>query len=140
MRTERGGGRAGSRGDDLTDAPRAHRRVVRRVVWPLALTALVVVTLALGVFPTRTYLEKKQQVALTQHQVDDLIRENDEKQARIDELQTDAEIEAIARGEYNLVKPGEESYVVRPLPKEPVELPESWPFDQLSSDLEPMHR
>ena len=123
--------------DERTDGPvrRASRRTLRRVVWPLVLTALVAVTLALGVFPTRTYLEKKQEVSLAQQQLDNLTAENDEKQTRVDTLQTDAEIEAIAREEYNLVKPGEETYAVIPPPEEPVQLPDSWPFNLLETDL-----
>ena len=86
--------------------------------------------------PTRTYLEKKKEVSLAQEQVDNLTRENDDKQARVETLQTPEEIEAIARGEYNLVLPGEESYEVLPPPEEPVQLPEAWPFNQLETDLD----
>jgi cell division protein FtsB len=101
------------------------------------LAVLVCITLALGVFPTRTYLERKQEVALAQQQVDNLTAANDEKQARVDRLQTDEEIEAIARGEYQLVMPGEEPYAVLPPPAEPVQLPVGWPFEQLERSLTP---
>ena len=101
------------------------------------LAALVGVTVALGVVPTRTYLERKQQVALAQQQVDNLTADNDDKQARVDQLQTDEEIEAIARGEYQLVMPGEESYEILPPPQEPVQLPDGWPFDHLERSLTP---
>jgi cell division protein FtsB len=114
---------------------RASRRTARRMAWPLVLTLLVCTTLALGVFPTRTYLEKKQQVSLAQQQLDNLTRENDEMQARVDQLQTSEEIEAIARRDYQLVLPGEESYVILPPPEEPVQLPEGWPFDELDKSL-----
>jgi cell division protein FtsB len=129
--------------DELEDEPAAgagrsrSRRTIRRVSWPLVLTVLVCVTLALGVFPTRTYLERKQEVALAQQQVDNLTRENDDKQARVDQLQTDEEIEAIARGEYQLVMPGEEAYEVLPPPQEPVQLPDGWPFEHLERSLTP---
>jgi cell division protein FtsB len=113
------------------------RRTVRRVAWPLVLTAMVFVTVALGMVPTRTYLERKQEVALAQQQVDNLTAANDEKQARVDRLQTDEEIEAIARGEYQLVMPGEEPYAVLPPPAEPVQLPVGWPFEQLERSLTP---
>jgi cell division protein FtsB len=121
--------------DEPVVAPRS-RRALRRVAWPLVVTVLVCLTLALGVFPTRTYLEKKKEVSLAQEQVDNLTRQNDEKQARVDTLQTPEEIEAIARGEYNLVKPGEESYEVLPEPEVPVQLPDAWPFNQLETDLD----
>ena len=134
-----GSRRASTSEDERADGAvrRASRRTLRRLAWPLVLTALVCVTLGLGVFPTRTYLEKKQEVSLAQQQVDNLTRENDEKQARVDTLHTDAEIEAIAREEYSLVKPGEESYAVIPPPEEPVQLPDAWPFNLLQTGLDP---
>jgi len=121
--------------DDDGGRPRRSRRAIRRVAWPLVLAVLVCITLALGVFPTRTYLERKQEVAAAQQQVDALTRENDEKQARVEQLQTDEEIEAIAREEYKLVMPGEESYEVLPPPEEPVQLPDGWPFEQIETSL-----
>ena len=136
MSSRRSGGRIDEVDDDLDAArPRRSRRAVRRVAWPLVLAVMVCGTLALGVLPTRTYLERKQDVALAQQQLDNLTRENDEKQARVDQLQTDEEIEAIARGEYQLVLPGEEPYEILPPPKEPVQLPDGWPFDQLDRSL-----
>jgi cell division protein FtsB len=117
--------------DDGPARPGPLRRAIRKVGWPILLTALVAVTVGLGAIPTRTYLERRQEVALAQQQVDNLIRENDQKQARVDQLQTPEEVEAIARSEYQLVLPGEESYEVLPPPQEPVQLPEGWPFDLL---------
>jgi cell division protein FtsB len=128
-------GVAEARDDQGRARRRRSRRTVRRIAWPLVLAVLVCITLALGVFPTRTYLERKQEVAVAQQQVDALTRENEEKQARVEQLQTDEEIEAIAREEYKLVKPGEESYEVLPPPEEPVQLPEGWPFEQLDTSL-----
>ena len=127
----------GTSSDDDVAPPRRSRRALRRVAWPLVLAVMVCATLALGVFPTRTYLERKQEVAMAQQQLDELTRENDEKQARVDQLHTDEEIEAIARREYQLVLPGEEPYEILPPPQEPVQLPEGWPFDQLDRSLSP---
>jgi len=135
----RGGGRFDDEdeGRDDIDAPSRSRRTLRRIAWPLVLTVLVCVTFGIGVLPTRTYLERKQEVALAQQQVDNLTRENDGKQARVDQLQTDEEIEAIAREQYQLVMPGEEAYPILPPPQEPVQLPEGWPFDHLEKSLTP---
>ena len=48
----------------------------------------------------------------------------------IDALNTDEEIERIARSEYNLVKPHEEAYYVVPLSAEDVKIPGIWPFNK----------
>jgi hypothetical protein len=42
--------------------------------------------------------------------------QNEDLQQRAKRLQTDAEIERLAREQYNLVKPGEEAYAVLPPP------------------------
>ena len=60
-----------------------------------------------------------------------LQRENELLEQRITVLKTDAEVERIAREQYNLVRPGEEAYAVLPAPAPPVDLPDGWPFDQL---------
>lgn len=98
---------------------------------PLLLAAAAVVTLfllAAYVFPTRTWLEQREALAETKATLDDLDDERAALEARIAELDTDAEIEAIARSQYGLVRPGEEAYAVLPAPERPVELPRVWPF------------
>ena len=46
----------------------------------------------------------------------------------MDTLKTDEEVERLAREQYNLVRPGEESYAILPPPPPKVELPQWWPF------------
>jgi len=77
----------------------------------LALVALALVAiLFVFVFPTRSYLEQRQQVKSTQHNVDVLRQQNDKLQAQAVELQTRAAIERMAREQFHRVYPGEQVY------------------------------
>ena len=110
-------------------------RGARRMAWPLVFTAALVLVVALGVYPTRTYFEKKQQVAAAETRLADLTADNDKAQAHVDALKTPEEIERIARKEYGLVRPGEEAYAILPAPPPPVDLPEVWPFVGVADTL-----
>lgn len=104
---------------------------------PLLLSALAVATLVLlatQVFPTRTWIEQRDALARTEAELDDLEAQRESLEQRIAELDTDAEIEAIARSQYGLVQPGEEAYAIHPAPARPVELPTVWPFGPLTAE------
>ena len=60
---------------------------------------------------------------------------NAEAQAQADALQTDAEIERLAREQYGYAKAGEEVYHLLPEARDPVRVPDSWPFEGLGSSL-----
>ncbi len=116
-------------------APAVHRPrlPVGLLRWakPLLLAAAAVATiavLAVYVFPTRTWLDQRADLADTRSQLAELRAERQALESRIAELDTDAEIELIARSQYGLVRPGEEAYAVLPAPQAPVELPAIWPF------------
>ncbi|MGH9224846.1 MAG: FtsB family cell division protein [Acidimicrobiales bacterium] len=87
---------------------------MRRHPWlAVALLALLGV-LGLGAFPARAYLDQVNQRQDLARQVDELARANaklDEEKAR---LGTDEAIERLARERYQLVRPGEEAYVILP--------------------------
>jgi len=89
---------------------------LRRAVWPLLASVVLVGVLFAGVFPTRTYLAQRASISHAEKQLRVLGEQNDELQRRAKELQSDAEIERLAREQYNLVKPGEEAYAVLPPP------------------------
>jgi cell division protein FtsB len=102
-----------------------------RLVLPVLATVLFVAILVVGVFPTRTYLSQKHDIASTSSQLHQLERSNAVLRAEAKRLGTDAEIEQQARQNYDLVMPGEEVYRVLPAPETPVAVPDVWPFDQL---------
>ena len=81
----------------------------------LALVALALVAiLFVFVFPTRSYLEQRQQVKSAQHDVDVLRQQNDRLQAQATELQQRSAIERMAREQFHRVYPGEQVYDVVP--------------------------
>lgn len=86
---------------------------MRKAAWPLVGVALVGL-LFLAVLPTRTYLAQRRDLAATERRLSVLATENKELAARVDRLNTDAEIEHLAREQYNLVRPGEEAYAILP--------------------------
>lgn len=110
------------------------RTVITRWARPLLLAAAAVATIAVlatYVFPTRTWLDQRAALAETSVEFEALKAERDALEARVDQLDSDGEIELIARSEYGLVLPGEEAYAVLPAPEPPVELPSVWPFGPL---------
>ncbi|MDQ1436588.1 MAG: hypothetical protein QOK43_217 [Acidimicrobiaceae bacterium] len=72
--------------------------------------------LFLFVFPSRTYLAQRQGLHSARQRVAVLSKENAQLTARVQRLNTDGEIERLAREQYNLVKPGEEAYAILPAP------------------------
>src|SRR4051812_46969040 len=81
----------------------------------VALVALgIVAVLFLFVFPTRSYWSQRRQVGAAQHDVNVLRDQNDKLAAEVNELQTPAEIERMAREQFHMVYPGEQVYNVSP--------------------------
>jgi cell division protein FtsB len=79
--------------------------------------------LIVGVFPTRTFLAQRASIGHAQKQLEVLGQQNGDLEAQAKKLQSDAEIERLAREQYNLVKPGEEAYAVLPPPSSPTTTP-----------------
>ncbi|HMC53261.1 MAG TPA: septum formation initiator family protein [Acidimicrobiales bacterium] len=92
---------------------------MRRALWPLIVSVMLVGILFLFVFPARTFLDQRRRLAATQHRLHTLDRRNAELTGRVQLLNTDAEIERLAREQYSLVKPGEEAYAILPAPPPP---------------------
>jgi cell division protein FtsB len=88
-------------------------RLLGLIVGSIALAAL----LFLFVLPSRTYLAQRHSLAAAQTRLKVFQSENAKLAASADKLQTDAEIERIAREQYGLVKPGEKAFLVTPAPK-----------------------
>jgi cell division protein FtsB len=87
---------------------------VRRHPWlAVALLALLGVV-GLGAFPARAYFDQVHQREELARQVDELARDNAELDQEKARLGTDEAIERLARERYQLVRPGEEAYVILP--------------------------
>jgi cell division protein FtsB len=89
----------------------------RRVLLRLLLGSMVLVALLFAfVFPARTLLAQRQRTEKEQRRLEVLLEQNSKLEAETRRLQDDAEIERIAREQYNFVRPGEHPYVVVPPP------------------------
>ncbi len=86
---------------------------MRRSAWGVVAVVLIGV-LFVAVFPSRTYLAQTRSIELAERRVSILSSQNDKLAARVQRLNTDAEIERLAREQYNLVRPGEEAYAILP--------------------------
>ena len=109
---------------------------MKRLIVPVLVTAILVVVLVVGVLPTRRYLDQRAQIASASADLHDLQSTNDTLQAEADRLQTDAEIQRLARDQYGYVKVGEEPYHLLPAPQDPLQVPDVWPFSRLQQRLD----
>lgn len=103
---------------------------------PLSWTVLVVVVLAFlaaYVFPTRTWIDQRRHLESAEATLAELRAEREVLQARLDALDSDAEIEELARSQFGLVLPGEEAYAVLPAAEPPIDLPTLWPFGDVDA-------
>lgn len=99
----------------------------RKQRWGMALAIVLLGALAFtvsGVFPLRQILLTQEQVDRSRAQYDALVTENQSLEDEIAALQTDTELERIAREEYGLVAPGQVGYVVVPGTEEGPEVTE----------------
>ena len=72
-----------------------------------------------AVYPTRTYLSQQRELKAAQHKLELFREQNGRLEAEAKRLESDEEIERIARARFNLVKPGEEAYAIVPVPPKP---------------------
>jgi cell division protein FtsB len=109
--------------------------VARRLAWPVLITVVIAAIFGFGILPTRSYLDRRQQVAAAEERLARIEQANDEAQRRRERLLTDAEIERLAREGFGMVKEGEEAYKIVPTPEPPTEVPDVWPFERLNRPL-----
>lgn len=72
-----------------------------------------------AVYPTRTYLTQQRELRAATHKLEVFKEQNGRLEAEAKRLESDEEIERIARARFNLVKPGEEAYAIVPVPPKP---------------------
>jgi cell division protein FtsB len=85
-------------------------RILGLVVGSIALAAV----LFLFVLPSRTYMAQRRSLSAAETRVKVFSDQNAKLAATVERLQTDAEIERLARERYGFVKPGEKAYVIVP--------------------------
>jgi cell division protein FtsB len=109
--------------------------VARRLAWPVLITVVVAAVFGFGVVPTRSYLDRRQQVTAAEERLAELEEANAEARQQRERLLSDAEIERLARESYGLVREGEEAYRIVPPAEAPTEIPDVWPFVRLNRRL-----
>jgi cell division protein FtsB len=72
-----------------------------------------------AVYPTRTFFAQQRDLKAAEHRLELFRQQNGRLEAEARRLQSDEEIERIARARFNLVKPGEEAYAIVPVPPAP---------------------
>ena len=72
-----------------------------------------------AVYPTRTYLAQQRDIRAAHQKLALFKQQNGHLEAEAKRLESDEEIERIARARFNLVKPGEEAYAIVPVPPKP---------------------
>ena len=87
--------------------------------WLLVAGLALVGVLFIAVFPARTYLQQHHQRQQVLAQIRATDAKNNALEQRIRTLNTDAEVERLAREQYNLVRPGEEAYAILPTRQAP---------------------
>jgi cell division protein FtsB len=105
----------------------------RRVVWLLLGSVTLVAALFLFVLPGRTYLAQRSSLNQAGTRVRVLAAENAKLDQQVRQLQTDAEIERLARQQYGLVKPGEQAYAILPPKPAPTVATRAAPAKKASS-------
>ena len=73
--------------------------------------------------PARTWYGQRQEIGAARERNTVLDEQNRRLQARADQLNTDAEVERIARQDHGLVKPGEEAFGILPAPSAGLPVP-----------------
>ncbi len=86
----------------------------RPLVGLLLGTVTLVVAVFLFVLPGRAYLGQRRSLNAAELRSRVLSAENAKLDRQIQQLQTDAEIERLARQQYGLVKPGEQAFAILP--------------------------
>lgn len=84
--------------------------------WLLVACMAFVGVLFLAAYPARAYFAQNDKRSEMAAEVRTIEAQNQQLLDRAQKLQTDAEIERLARRDYNLVRPGEEVYAVVPPP------------------------
>lgn len=97
-----------------TQKARARRR--RGVVVMAGLGLVLVVVLFAFVYPTRTFLQQREEVGAAERRLAVLEESTEALRRDNARLQSDAEVERRAREDYGLVRPGETPYVLVPAP------------------------
>ena len=119
-------------GPQQTDAPTRRWFGVSLVVGVMGV--IMVGVLLLAVLPTRAWFAQRRQLASSEQRLAVLKAENQKLAGQLAALRNPAEVQRVARDQFNLVKPGEQVVNVLPLPAlSTAVLPDEWPYSVVRS-------
>ena len=102
------------RADRAVAQPRPILRKLTTTVLRALIGIVILAVFVFGVFPTGSFLEQREQLQDAEQELLELQAENSSLEARVDRLESDSEIERVARNDFDMVLPNEESYLVLP--------------------------
>jgi cell division protein FtsB len=106
------------------------RRSTRLVLWVGGPIVVLAGFAALFIVPTKSFLNQRSQYTENLRKLEAVQAANGRLETQIAALETDAEVERIARARYNLVRDGDQIIAVLPAPT-PNQLPNEWPYTLL---------
>ncbi|MFV1990683.1 MAG: septum formation initiator family protein [Acidimicrobiales bacterium] len=113
------------RSEEESKPPRRRRR---RWLGIIPVTLFIVGLLFVGVFPTRLYLDQRQEIQDKQANLSELDREVAALESEREQLNDPRALEREARREQLLVPKGAELFVIQEPAPAQVEFPEEWPW------------
>ncbi len=114
---------------------RQRNRRRRRLASGVAGTVVFVGVLFVAVFPAQTWRAQRAATAQAEAQLQDIEARRDRVAREDAKLDTDEEVERLARELFGFRYPDEESYNVLPGPTDPIGLPDTWPFTGVEREL-----
>jgi cell division protein FtsB len=108
----------------------ARRRSTRLMLWVGGPIVVLAGFASLFIPPTRSYLNQRRQYTENLRKLEAVQAANGRLESQIAALDTDGEVERIARARYNLVRDGDQIIAVLPAPT-PNQLPNEWPYTLL---------
>ena len=106
--------------------------------WLFGLAALVVagaIAAALFGLPVRTWFDQDTELQALEHELTEVQAVNHDLQNEVDRLQTDEGISEAAREELGHIQAGDNRFSVLELPPLPTDLPDGWPYSQVTAIL-----
>jgi cell division protein FtsL len=102
----------------------------RRGWWRLVLLIVIIVSIIGYVSPVRSYISRSEQISIEKAGTSSLRQQHEQLQLEKERLQNQAYVEQVARKDLGLVKPGEQSYVLKNLDQD----------DEIAAATEPVQK
>jgi cell division protein FtsB len=99
---------------DDTSETRRRKHIAAYAFYVVTAAVAILVALAVWVFPTKTWLSQRHETASAANKLTVLQQQASALEQQVLALDTDAEIEKVARERYNLIRPGEKAFVMLP--------------------------